>query len=195
MGTIGCCAEHMQQQQAVIAANAQHCLKHCQLVVALTIGAAPNTTTTTTTVIKSASQPVVMHQMHSPHIKHEKQQLPLSSLATTTTTTQQCKNCCIQRSISCSNAAVAAAAVQAQPPAVAPSSGRISPFQTRPRSRSLSSPSRSPVVDNEIAVMNTLYKERFPKATQQMEERLKHFINENKSAACNSFRDSQPIVR
>ncbi|XP_055858037.1 microtubule-associated serine/threonine-protein kinase 3 isoform X2 [Episyrphus balteatus] len=72
--------------------------------------------------------------------------------------------------------------------------GRISPFH-RPRSRSLSSPSRSPVIDNEIAMMNTLYKERFPKATQQMEERLKHFINENKSAACNSFRDSQPIVR
>ncbi|XP_055922627.1 microtubule-associated serine/threonine-protein kinase 4 isoform X2 [Eupeodes corollae] len=72
--------------------------------------------------------------------------------------------------------------------------GRISPYH-RPRSRSLSSPSRSPVIDNEIAMMNTLYKERFPKATQQMEERLKHFINENKSAACNSFRDSQPIVR
>lgn len=70
----------------------------------------------------------------------------------------------------------------------------MSPY-FRPRSRSLSSPSRSPIVDNEIAVMNTLYKERFPKATQQMEERLKHFINENKSAACNSFRDSQPIVR
>ncbi|XP_017475015.1 PREDICTED: microtubule-associated serine/threonine-protein kinase 2 isoform X2 [Rhagoletis zephyria] len=72
--------------------------------------------------------------------------------------------------------------------------GRMSPFH-RPRSRSLSSPSRSPIVDNEIAMMNTLYKERFPKATQQMEERLKHFINENKSVACNSFRDSQPIVR
>lgn len=75
-----------------------------------------------------------------------------------------------------------------------PGDGRISPCH-RPRSRSLSSPSRSPVIDNEIAMMNTLYKERFPKATQQMEERLKHFINENKSAACNSFRDSQPIVR
>lgn len=44
-------------------------------------------------------------------------------------------------------------------------------------------------------MMNTLYKERFPKATQQMEERLTHFINENKNAAVGSFRDSQPIVR
>lgn len=74
------------------------------------------------------------------------------------------------------------------------SGGRRSPFH-RPRSRSLSSPSRSPIVDNEISMMNTLYKERFPKATQQMEERLTHFINENKNAAVGSFRDSQPIVR
>lgn len=73
--------------------------------------------------------------------------------------------------------------------------GRRSPFN-RPRSRSLSSPSRSPIVDNEIAMMNTLYKERFPKATQQMEERLSHFINENKNAVSGgSFRDSMPIVR
>jgi len=27
--------------------------------------------------------------------------------------------------------------------------------------------------------MNTLYKERFPKATQQMEERLKNFITDH----------------
>ncbi|XP_030375087.1 microtubule-associated serine/threonine-protein kinase 3 isoform X2 [Scaptodrosophila lebanonensis] len=73
-------------------------------------------------------------------------------------------------------------------------SGRISP-NFRPRSRSLSSPSRSPIVENEISMMNTLYKDRFPKATHQMEDRLTHFINENKSAACNNFRDSQPIVR
>lgn len=63
----------------------------------------------------------------------------------------------------------------------------------RPRSRSLSSPSRSPIIDNEIALMNTLYKDRFPKATQQMEERLTHFINENKG--CISGELSQPIVR
>ncbi|XP_044740959.1 microtubule-associated serine/threonine-protein kinase 2 isoform X2 [Chrysoperla carnea] len=51
----------------------------------------------------------------------------------------------------------------------------------RPRSRSLSSPSRSPVIDNnELSMMNMLYKERFPKATQQMEERLQQFINEYK---------------
>lgn len=65
----------------------------------------------------------------------------------------------------------------------------------RPRSRSLSSPSRAPLVNNEIALMNILYKERFPKATIQMEERLTHFINENKNAASSNFRDSQPIMR
>lgn len=65
----------------------------------------------------------------------------------------------------------------------------------RPRSRSLSSPNRSPLVDNEIAMMNILYKERFPKATLQMEERLTHFINENKYVARGNFGDSQPIVR
>jgi microtubule-associated serine/threonine kinase len=32
------------------------------------------------------------------------------------------------------------------------------------------------VIDNEIVMMNTLYKERFPKATMQMEERLRNFI-------------------
>jgi len=57
--------------------------------------------------------------------------------------------------------------------------GRRSPLH-RPRSRSLSSSSRSPVLDSEIVMMNTLNKERFPKATQQMEERLTNFINENK---------------
>ncbi|XP_013884563.1 microtubule-associated serine/threonine-protein kinase 2 [Austrofundulus limnaeus] len=42
----------------------------------------------------------------------------------------------------------------------------------RPRSRSLS-PGRSPVsFDHEIMMMNHVYKERFPKATAQMEERL-----------------------
>lgn len=76
--------------------------------------------------------------------------------------------------------------------------GRNSPLHRRPRSRSLSSPNRSPFVDNEIAnisMMNHLYKERFPKATLQMEERLTHFINENKYVASGNFRDSQPIVR
>ncbi|XP_071532391.1 microtubule-associated serine/threonine-protein kinase 3 isoform X5 [Panulirus ornatus] len=68
--------------------------------------------------------------------------------------------------------------------------GRRSPMN-RPRSRSLSlawlcistldSPIRSPVIDNEIIMMNTLYKERFPKATQQMEERLKTFIDDNRT--------------
>ncbi|XP_037683272.1 microtubule-associated serine/threonine-protein kinase 2 isoform X6 [Choloepus didactylus] len=54
--------------------------------------------------------------------------------------------------------------------------GRQSPAM-RPRSRSLS-PGRSPVsFDNEIIMMNHVYKERFPKATAQMEERLAEFIS------------------
>ncbi|KAL0101592.1 hypothetical protein PUN28_019018 [Cardiocondyla obscurior] len=77
--------------------------------------------------------------------------------------------------------------------------GHRSPLH-RPRSRSLSSPSRSPVLDSEIVMMNTLYKERFPKATQQMEERLTNFINENKEideyeVVANMTQDSLPILR
>lgn len=46
----------------------------------------------------------------------------------------------------------------------------------RPRSRSLS-PGRSPACcDHEIIMMNHVYKERFPKATAQMEDRLKEII-------------------
>nr|KAF6490155.1 microtubule associated serine/threonine kinase family member 4 [Molossus molossus] len=46
----------------------------------------------------------------------------------------------------------------------------------RPRSRSLS-PGRSPACcDHEIIMMNHVYKERFPKATAQMEDRLKDII-------------------
>merc|ERR1719474_1408761 len=59
--------------------------------------------------------------------------------------------------------------------------GRRSP-SFRPRSRSLSSPIRTPLIDNEIVLMNTLYKERFPKATQQMEERLRNFIRDHEHA-------------
>ncbi|RVE76439.1 hypothetical protein OJAV_G00008030 [Oryzias javanicus] len=52
--------------------------------------------------------------------------------------------------------------------------GRRSPH-VRPRSRSLS-PGRSPsCYDNEIVMMNHVYKERFPKAKAQMEERLAEF--------------------
>ncbi|XP_056115270.1 microtubule-associated serine/threonine-protein kinase 2 isoform X6 [Rhinichthys klamathensis goyatoka] len=54
--------------------------------------------------------------------------------------------------------------------------GRRSPAM-RPRSRSLS-PGRSPIsFDHEIIMMNHVYKERFPKATAQMEERLADFIS------------------
>uniref|UniRef100_A0A8C7ZZ77 non-specific serine/threonine protein kinase n=1 Tax=Oryzias sinensis TaxID=183150 RepID=A0A8C7ZZ77_9TELE len=53
--------------------------------------------------------------------------------------------------------------------------GHRSPH-VRPRSRSLS-PGRSPsCYDNEIVMMNHVYKERFPKAKAQMEERLAEFI-------------------
>ena len=58
-----------------------------------------------------------------------------------------------------------------------------------------SSPSRSPVMDNEICMMNVLYKERFPKATQQMEERLSHYIEENKTFDFGEDCDYLPIVR
>ncbi|XP_070302352.1 LOW QUALITY PROTEIN: microtubule-associated serine/threonine-protein kinase 2 [Salvelinus sp. IW2-2015] len=47
----------------------------------------------------------------------------------------------------------------------------------RPRSRSLS-PGRSPIsFDHEIVMMNHVYKERFPKATAQMEDRLADFLS------------------
>uniref|UniRef100_A0A671PM64 non-specific serine/threonine protein kinase n=1 Tax=Sinocyclocheilus anshuiensis TaxID=1608454 RepID=A0A671PM64_9TELE len=49
--------------------------------------------------------------------------------------------------------------------------GRPSPF-IRPRSRSLSPGRTGGSFDNEIIMMNHVYKERFPKATAQMEERL-----------------------
>ncbi|XP_011472592.1 microtubule-associated serine/threonine-protein kinase 2 isoform X4 [Oryzias latipes] len=53
--------------------------------------------------------------------------------------------------------------------------GHCSPAM-RPRSRSLS-PGRSPVsFDHEIMMMNHVYKERFPKATAQMEERLAELL-------------------
>ena len=45
------------------------------------------------------------------------------------------------------------------------------PYLHRPlksRTFSPSSPIRTPLIDNEIVLMNTLYKERFPKATQQV---------------------------
>ncbi|KAJ6223989.1 hypothetical protein RDWZM_002534 [Blomia tropicalis] len=52
------------------------------------------------------------------------------------------------------------------------------PAILRPRSRSLSSPIRSPTIENEKILVNSIYKERFPKATQQMEEKLQDFIDE-----------------
>lgn len=74
---------------------------------------------------------------------------------------------------------------------------RQRPIVFRPRSRSLSSPSRSPIADNNLATMTHMFKERFPKAQAQMDDRLTNFINEHKnSSTCsNRNRDSQPIVR
>lgn len=74
---------------------------------------------------------------------------------------------------------------------------RQRPMVFRPRSRSLSSPSRSPIADGNLATMNNLFKERFPKAQAQMDDRLTNFINEykNSSTTANRNRDSQPIVR
>ncbi|XP_062888520.1 microtubule-associated serine/threonine-protein kinase 3-like isoform X1 [Mobula hypostoma] len=48
---------------------------------------------------------------------------------------------------------------------------------TRPRSRSLSPGRSSLSFDNEIVMMNHVYKERFPKATAQMEEKLQEIIS------------------
>lgn len=67
-------------------------------------------------------------------------------------------------------------------------------FFVRPRSRSLSSTVRSPIVDNELPQMNQLYKERFPKATKQMEERLAHLIRDYEDTLRNQ-KDPQPVVR
>ncbi|XP_005156015.2 microtubule-associated serine/threonine-protein kinase 3 isoform X3 [Danio rerio] len=53
--------------------------------------------------------------------------------------------------------------------------GRPSTF-IRPRSRSLSPGRTGGSFDNEIIMMNHVYKERFPKATAQMEERLLDII-------------------
>ncbi|CAB1433396.1 unnamed protein product [Pleuronectes platessa] len=54
--------------------------------------------------------------------------------------------------------------------------GRCSPHM-RLRSRSLSPGRSSSCYDNEIVMMNHVYKERFPKATAQMEGRLAEFIH------------------
>jgi len=48
--------------------------------------------------------------------------------------------------------------------------GYRSPF--RMRSRSLSPSRAAASYDSEIVMMNNVYRERFPKAVQQMEERL-----------------------
>ena len=42
------------------------------------------------------------------------------------------------------------------------------------------------MIDNEIVMMNTLYNERFPKATKQMEERLRNFILSNQNLSTES---------
>lgn len=69
----------------------------------------------------------------------------------------------------------------------------------RPRSRSLSSPNRSTCPDNDIVTMNVLYKERFPNAMRQMEQRLTRFIEDDQIVLVNNLQnsspDSAPIIR
>ncbi|XP_061594514.1 microtubule-associated serine/threonine-protein kinase 3 isoform X2 [Cololabis saira] len=55
--------------------------------------------------------------------------------------------------------------------------GRPSPVM-RPRSRSLSPGRTSVSFDHEIVMMNHVYRERFPKATAQMEERLLEIVTQ-----------------
>ncbi|KAL5289816.1 MAST4 family protein [Megaselia abdita] len=68
----------------------------------------------------------------------------------------------------------------------------------RPRSRSLSS-SMIPLTTStsDLTNLNTFYKQRFPKATEQMEECLQNFISSYTFAPIPgvSYRDSQPILR
>ncbi|XP_059922786.1 microtubule-associated serine/threonine-protein kinase 3-like isoform X3 [Gadus macrocephalus] len=61
--------------------------------------------------------------------------------------------------------------------------GRPSPFM-RPRSRSLSPGRASSSFDNETVMMNHVYRERFPKATAQMEERLLEVISHCCTDSC-----------
>lgn len=69
--------------------------------------------------------------------------------------------------------------------------GRSSPHIIRPRSRSLSSPVRNTPLDNDIIETNRIYRERFPKATKQMEEKLLKFIEENRlDAGVDSLKDA-----
>lgn len=69
--------------------------------------------------------------------------------------------------------------------------GRSSPHIMRPRSRSLSSPIRVTPLDNDIIETNRIYRERFPKATKQMEGKLLKFIEENRmDADCDSMKDA-----
>ena len=171
LSSVNCCNEHMQLAAAAAAAACkQHCQKHCAML--------SKNANNANRIPPAMVAPLAKKQSTQP----AQQQTPLHL--------KTCNNCCADVSAVCSGATAAPVSAGCE----SNGNGRMSPY-FRPRSRSLSSPSRSPVIDNEIALMNTLYKERFPKATQQMEERLKHFINENKSAACSSFRDSQPIVR
>ncbi|KPM11848.1 microtubule-associated serine/threonine-protein kinase 1-like protein [Sarcoptes scabiei] len=65
----------------------------------------------------------------------------------------------------------------------------------RPRSRSLSSPIRSPTIDEEKILMNSTYRERFPKAIKQMELKLQKFIDEQLKAEFDHLIASDAVFR
>lgn len=82
----------------------------------------------------------------------------------------------------CRHNSIAAPAVTVNCPS-SEIAGRISPqhhaLMQRPRSRSLS-PTRSPnPCDNELVFMNSIYRDRFPNAKLQMEEKLRKFLEIN----------------
>lgn len=84
---------------------------------------------------------------------------------------------------------------------LAATNGKAGPRKSlsRPRSRSLSSPSRSPCQDMDIVTLNMLYKERFPNAMRQMEQRLRRFIEDDQMVLAENLRecspDAAPIIR
>lgn len=176
---VNCCAEHMQQQQQAIAAahtNRPHCIKHCALINNSTTTATATLTTNKSTVPGQNSPKLFQRQQHVPTQPQPPAAPPAGFVYNPAVNHKGCPNCCADVSMVCSgngansqqhqqqqqqnnNAGTPGGSQSNNNHNTSNSSGRISPFH-RPRSRSLSSPSRSPAIDNEIAMMNTLYKDR-----------------------------------